>query len=236
MVVIATLSSNISAAAPAETAADEVETKCKVPKTSPSKRLAARREAFLAAAEEVFRDKGFAEATLDDIIARSRGSRQTLYALFGGKQGLFEALVNDACEKIFAGLTPEELAPRPTETALVEIGIRYLTVVTSPACLNLNRLLIAEAPRFPELAQRFWELGPARSRAFLAAFFERQIEREVLQMQDSSSGADHFLEMLSGTVRLQCLIGLRQPPTPEEIEEIARGAVLQFLHGCSLQV
>jgi hypothetical protein len=33
-------------------------------------------------------------------------------------------------------------------------------------------------------------------------------------------------------VRLQCLIGLRQPPTPQEIEVIVQGAVAQFLNGC----
>ena len=70
---------------------------------SPSKRLAARRAAFVAAAREVFHQKGFAEATLDDVIALSGGSRQTLYALFGGKQGLFEALVTETCESIFGG-------------------------------------------------------------------------------------------------------------------------------------
>src|ERR1700731_4320438 len=198
----------------------------------PSKRLAARREAFLAAAREVFEKKGFAEATLDDVIALSGGSQQTLYALFGGKQGLFEAITSDTCETIFKGLTPEQLAPRATDEVLKEVGTRYLAIVTSPSCLSLNRLVIAEAPRIPEVIQRFWKLGPGRSRAFLAEFFDRQIERGLLQMPNSLAAAEYFLEMLSGTVRLQCLIGLRQPPTPEEIEEIVQGAVAQFLNGC----
>jgi TetR/AcrR family transcriptional regulator, mexJK operon transcriptional repressor len=198
----------------------------------PSKRLAARREAFLAAARQVFEKKGFAEATLDDVVALSGGSRQTLYALFGGKQGLFEAITSDICESIFLGLTPEKLAPCATDEVLKEVGTRYLAIVTSPACLSLHRLVIAEMPRIPEIAQRFWKLGPGRSRAFLAEFFDRQIERGLLQMPDSRAGAEYFLDMLSGTVRLQCLIGLRQPPTPEEIEEIVQGAVAQFLHGC----
>jgi TetR/AcrR family transcriptional regulator, mexJK operon transcriptional repressor len=51
-------------------------------------------------------------------------------------------------------------------------------------------------------------------------------------MPDSRAGAGYFLEMLAGTVRLQCLIGLRQPPTPQEIDEIVRSAVAQFLNGC----
>ncbi len=198
----------------------------------PSKRLTARRDAFLTAARDVFQEKGYAEATLDDVIARSGGSRQTLYALFGGKQGLFEAIISDACETIFRGLTPEELAPRTPDVVLREVGGRYLAIVTGPDCLSLNRLIIAEAPRIPELARQYWKLGPGRSRAFLAEFFDLQIKRGVLHMADSLAGADHFLDMLSGTVRLQCMIGLRQAPTPAEIEQIVQRAVVQFLNGC----
>lgn len=198
----------------------------------PGKRLAARRDAFLSAAREVFQEKGYAEATLDDVIARSGGSRQTLYALFGGKQGLFEAIISDNCERIFRGLTPKQLASRAPDEVLREVGVRYLAIVISPDCLSLNRLVIAEAPRIPEFAQRFWTLGPGRSRAFLTEFFDRQIERGVLRLSDSRAAADHFLDMVSGTARLQCLIGLRQPPTHAEIEAIVEGAVNQFLLGC----
>jgi hypothetical protein len=66
----------------------------------------------------------------------------------------------------------------------------------------------------------------------LAEFFERQIKQGLLHMQDSGNGADHFLEMLSGTARLQCLIGLRPPPTQSEIDKIVQSAVAQFLNGC----
>ncbi len=200
---------------------------------APSKRRVARRAAFLAAAREVFQAKGFAEATLDDVIALSGGSRQTLYTCFGGKQGLFEALITETCETIFRGLTPETLAPRAPEQVLSEVGARYLEIATSPAVLSLHRLVIAEAPRIPDIAERFWKLGPGRSRAILADFFDRLIARGQLNMADSRKGADHFLEMLSGTLRFQCLIGLRKPPERSEIEVIVRAAVTQFLNGCA---
>jgi TetR/AcrR family transcriptional repressor of mexJK operon len=199
----------------------------------PSKRLLARREAFMAAARDVFQEKGFAETTLDDVISLSGGSRQTLYALFGGKQGLFEALIIETCETIFHGLTPEQLAPRPPHEVLQEVGVRYLEIVTSPEAISLNRLIISEAPRIPEIAERYWKLGPGRSRDFLAEFFGRQIERGQLQMPDSRKAADHFLEMLSGTIRFQCLIGVRKPPAPAEIKLIVAAAVDQFLNGCT---
>jgi TetR/AcrR family transcriptional regulator, mexJK operon transcriptional repressor len=105
----------------------------------------------------------------------------------GGKQGLFEAITSDTCETIFQGLTPEKLATRATDEVLKEVGTRYLAIVTSPTCLSLHRLVIAEAPRIPEVAQRFWKLGPGRSRAFLAEFFDRQIERGLLRMPNTES-------------------------------------------------
>jgi len=187
----------------------------------------------VAAAREVFHQKGFAEATLDDVIALSGGSRQTLYALFGGKQGLFEALVTETCESIFGGLTPEKMASQSPDLVLREVGVRYLEIVLSPAGLSLTRLVVGEAPRIPEIAETYWKCGPGRSRAYLTDFFERQIERGRLEMADCQKGADHFLEMVSGTIRLQCLIGVRKPPDRAEIEDIVQGAVSRFLNGCA---
>jgi len=196
------------------------------------RRLVARREAFLAAAKEVFQEKGFAAATLDDVIARSGGSRQTLYTLFGGKQGLFEAIVSDCCSTVFEALADEELTARPPEEVLEEVGVRFLSAVTSPKGLSLFRLVVSEAPRIPEIAPQFWALGPSRTRALLTAYFDRQVERGVLKLPDSGAAAGYFVDMLPGTVRLQCLLGLREPPTPDEIRQIVRGAVAQFLRGC----
>jgi TetR/AcrR family transcriptional repressor of mexJK operon len=197
-----------------------------------SKRLAARREAFLAAAREVFQEKGYAAATLDDVIARSGGSRQTLYAQFGGKQGLFEAMVSDRCAAIFDLLSPTQIAARPPEDVLEEVGIRFLTAVTSPKGVSLFRLVVAEAPRIPEIAQRYWASGPGRTRALLAEYFDRQVERGVLHMKDTHAAAGYFVDMLPGMLRLQCALGLREPPTLREIKQIARDAVALFLHGC----
>lgn len=199
---------------------------------APTKRLAARRAAFVAAAQEVFHQKGFAAATLDDVIAISGGSRQTLYALFGGKQGLFEALVTERCESVFGALAHEKVASNSPESVLTEVGVRYLDVILSPEGLSLTRLVISEAPRIPEMADTYWTCGPGRSRAYLADFLQHQVEHGRLEMADCQKGADHFLEMVSGTIRLQCLIGARQPPDRAEIEDIVRGAVARFLNGC----
>src|SRR3954453_9130186 len=56
-------------------------------------RLEARRRAFLEAATAVFLDKGPAPPPPSATRARPGAWPQTLYALFGGKQGLLKALV-----------------------------------------------------------------------------------------------------------------------------------------------
>jgi TetR/AcrR family transcriptional repressor of mexJK operon len=96
------------------------------PEAATRPRLVARRQAFLEAATAVFLEKGYANATLDDIIARSGGSLQTLYSLFGGKQGLFEALIAELSSEIFAPFWAETLLDRQPEEVLVDVGIRYL--------------------------------------------------------------------------------------------------------------
>jgi TetR/AcrR family transcriptional repressor of mexJK operon len=195
-------------------------------------RLAARRRAFMAAATSVFLEKGYANATLDDIIAQSGGSRQTLYSLFGGKQGLFEALIAERSSSIFKPFIAEELLDRNPDEMLVDVATRYLEAVTTPETLGIYRLIVAESSFMKELADRFWEMGPGRARAVLAGYLERQTQRGVLRVQDPEQAAHQFWGMLLGSFQMQCLLGLRDVPEPEEIKASVRTAVACFLDGC----
>lgn len=196
-------------------------------------RLEARRQAFVEAATAVFLEKGYANATLDDVIARSGGSRQTLYALFGGKQGLFEALMAERCQQIFDGWCEDEgLLDKPPEEVLLDLSIRYLEAVTTPDALGVYRLVIAEGLVMKELAERFWAAGPGRSRALLARYFAQQAERGGLRLEDPDQAAHQFLGMLMGNFQMQCLLGLRPAPDRAEIEVFVRVAVNLFLNGC----
>lgn len=195
-------------------------------------RLEARRRAFLDAATAVFLEKGYASATLDDVIARSGGSRQTLYSLFGGKQGLFEAIMQDRCGRIFGQLNAVGVLDRSTDAVLVELGCRYLETVTAPDTVGMYRLVVAESLTMKDLAERFWHMGPGRSRALLARYFEQQAERGVLRLDDPEQAAHQFWGMLLGNYQMQCVLGLREAPGPEEIASYVQAAVGRFLDGC----
>ncbi len=59
-----------------------------------------RRQAIMEAAAELFLDKGYAATSLADVVRRSGGSLQTLYELFGSKDGLFKALIESRCAQV----------------------------------------------------------------------------------------------------------------------------------------
>jgi TetR/AcrR family transcriptional regulator, mexJK operon transcriptional repressor len=195
-------------------------------------RLEARRRAFIEAATAAFLEKGYAGTTLDDIIARSGGSRQTLYALFGGKQGLFKALVAERCAMIFDLLCREDMLDRAPDEILVDLGIRFIEAVTTPDALGVYRLVVSEGIFMKELAEQFWENGPARTRALLARYFEQQVRRGTLRLADPEQAAHQFWGMLLGNFQFQCLLGLRPAPDRAETEAYVRAAVTRFLEGC----
>jgi len=194
-------------------------------------RLEARRRAFLNAAHAAFLEKGYANTTLGDIIAKSGGSRQTLYTLFGGKQGLFEAIVAELNAEIFRPLRAEGQLDRAPDDVLVEIGSRFLRTVLTPSALGVFRLVVAEGPSTRELSEQFWDVGPARTITAFETYFAEQTRRGVLQLTDPNQAARQFQGLLLGNFHMQCLLGIREIPSPEEIEAFVRAAVMRFLDG-----
>src|SRR4029079_18974506 len=69
---------------------------------------------------------------------------------------------------------------------------RQLTLVMQPRLRQLRRLVIAESSRFPELGRTFYEQGPGRTIAALAATFERLAARGLLDVADPNLAAAQF--------------------------------------------
>jgi len=194
-------------------------------------RLEKRRRAFLDAANAAFLEKGYANTTLDDIIARSGGSRQTLYALFGGKQGLFETIVSELNAEFLRPLRAEGQHERMPEAVLTDIGTHFLQAVLAPGALGLFRLVVAEGPFMPELSERCWALGPSRTIREFERYFAEQMHRGVLNLANASQAAHLFLGLLLGSFHMQCLLGVRETPSAPEIETAVKAAVKLFLDG-----
>lgn len=114
----------------------------------------ARRRQILAAALSEFSEHGFEAARLDDIARRAKVAKGTLYIYFPDKQALFEALIRSATAPLLMDLGA--LAGRADLTMhslLAELFQLFRREVLGTERKLIVRLVIAEGPRFPEIAR-----------------------------------------------------------------------------------
>lgn len=199
------------------------------------KRLPAeeRQEVLLHAAAEVFLEKGYEAANLDDIISRAGGSRRTIYTQFGGKEGLFKALVTEVATRALAPMREPADMEGNLEDALFGFADRLLSALFTPSGLDLSRLAMADGSRFPELAKVYFATGPQSAVAGLAVLLDAAKERGEISCPDTSTAASQFVGMLRDNLYLEVLFRLRPAPEQHEKEALIKSAVGIFLHGLS---
>ncbi len=190
----------------------------------------ARRQAILDIAWEIFLTGGYASASMSAIAARLGGSKGTLYNYFCSKEELFGAVIRDHCDGVqaalFDGLRP---GGGDVATTLRALGERYAEIILSDETIMLNRVVIAEAVRFPELGRSLYEAGPKRGVARLAAYLEQEMQCGRLHRADAGVAAQMLTELsLGGLYRLR-LLNLRPQPPPAEIQANVDSALKIFL-------
>lgn len=134
-----------------------------------------KRQDILDAAIEEFRLKGFSAARVDSIAQRANVSKRTLYNHFVSKQVLFDAIVEIIMTEASAVETPKYDPSSALDTQLIAALNSYVTLITDPVYLSLNRLLAAEYMRDQEMAQRIL------SRAELYVSPVSQMLKEAMQ-------------------------------------------------------
>jgi AcrR family transcriptional regulator len=191
-----------------------------------------RRASILSAATDVFLEHGYEGARLEEVIRRSGGSLATLYAQFGGKEGLFAAIIAGICQEIVGSLPqPEERMAQTPDEALFAFAKTYLEQLLAPASLALYRVVISEGARFPELGRAVFEAGPAAAAERLAAYLRWEAGRGVLVVPDPGLAARQFLEMVKGDLHVRALFGAAPAPSGPETEACIRAATRIFLDG-----
>ncbi len=126
------------------------------PTVAKSAELAAR---VLDAAAGLFLRDGFAATSIESISAKAGVSKRTLYARFPDKEAVFLAVAQRLIAAWLAGFDAAVEAAPSLDAALLAAGQRMLAVALTPSALALHRLVVAEAGRFPELAEALRDAG-----------------------------------------------------------------------------
>jgi AcrR family transcriptional regulator len=185
----------------------------------------------LDAAAQVFLENGYGGATIDLVVERAGASKATVYSFFGGKDGLFAAIVEERCERILSAFGDPEVVDSNVLSALAHIARRYMEVVLAPDAVGLYRLIIAEGVRFPELVRTFYQLGPDRTNAHLAGMLSVWRQRGLVRLDDPQLAAVQFFDSVSGDLHRRAMSGIIPRNVRAAIQRRIDNAVQVFWNG-----
>ncbi|QNA82816.1 TetR/AcrR family transcriptional regulator [Sphingomonas sp. So64.6b] len=164
-------------------------------------RTESKRRTILDAATTLFLRQGFLGTSMDEVASLASVSKQTVYKQFASKEALFvgivQSLTGHASDRVQTGMEdPADAAEMADE--LRGHADRLLTIALTPQLLQLRRLVIGEAMRFPELGKALYEGGPGRAISGLATVLERWAQRGLLTVDDPLVAATQFNWLIMG--------------------------------------
>lgn len=187
-------------------------------------------EELLGVALDTFLEHGFEQTTIDEIASRVGMSKRTVYAYHDDKDALFRAAVHRA---IAAYTVPREaveaLVSDDLEKTLTAIARLRIANLSQPVAIKLQRILAAQAYRFPELFMAAFEEGAGPTVKVLSELFARHHASGEIVVNEPLRAATAFLSLVvGGPARLIVAGNLLDYA---ELETRIRFAVGLFLRG-----
>jgi TetR/AcrR family transcriptional regulator, mexJK operon transcriptional repressor len=201
--------------------------------SEPRPRSAQKRRAILEAGTVLFLRDGYLATSMDEIASAAGVSKQTVYTQFGDKESLFCKIVADVVDEVADPMSAEIARLADTKNLALDLrrlAHRLLAQVVQPRVMQLRRLVIGEAGRFPELGGLFYERGPGRTIEGLATTFERLAAKGALVLSDPKLAAAHFNWLvMSIPVNRLMFLGDEHLPNAAEMKRYAEEGVRAFL-------
>jgi AcrR family transcriptional regulator len=188
---------------------------------------------ILAAARHEFAASGFA-ATNMESVARSAGvSTKTLYRLIPNKAALFEAMITERLDRFASVVRLRACEGGDIEAALREALLVCGELILDPEVIALQRMILSETDKFPDIAETFYHKAIIRTQATLASWLQAQHRRGLLVVEDAEQAAGFLLGMLAFQPQRAVMFGHMPAPTRKAIENRAADCANLFLQGCA---
>ena len=189
-----------------------------------------RREEILEVTLSVLSERGYRGASMLEIARRAQASKETLYAWFGDKRGLFEELVGWQAERVEAAIAPTlERDGDDPEVVLRGFALELQRLLLGDRAVVINRAAISEATSDPTLARILAVRGRGSVVPKLERYLEGQRERGHLDFEEAGTAIDALIGLAIGDQQVRRLLGALPMPGPEEMKARAERAMRGFL-------
>jgi AcrR family transcriptional regulator len=155
------------------------------PASNRAERAAERRGAIIEAAMDEFIARGFAATRLDDVAKRAGVAKGTIYLHFKDKEALFEELIRTAIVPLVSRLGAAPPSIGGSVRDMIEGFARgFIQEVATTRRGDLVRLIVAEGPRFPDVADFYYREVVSRGLAGMRALIELGVARGEIQSKN----------------------------------------------------
>jgi AcrR family transcriptional regulator len=192
------------------------------------KRAQSKVNRILTAAGVLFREHGFGSTTMDAVAIEADVSKATLYQYFTDKQDLFGAVVTAADDIHSHALIADDSA-HPLSETLARVARVVVDLLLAPDTVATYRMVVAEAARFPELANVYYEKGATRLLTRLEDVFKGAMRRGELRASNSRRAAEQFVGLIRGDLQLRALLGIEQQISARHRHAVVQAGVETFL-------
>ena len=203
----------------------------------PAGSSAAHRQVVLDAAFELLAERGYRGTTMAAVAERAGSSKETLYAWFGSKQGLFTALIRRQAEAtnraVAAALDAGDHGSDPA-TTLTAFATNLLRLLLGGRSVALNRAAITElggsaGDQEPgALAATLLAQGRHRTGPLVETYLARLAAAGQLRIDDPAEAFQLLYGLVVRDLQIRVLLG-EPPPEEAALADQARVAVDRFL-------
>jgi AcrR family transcriptional regulator len=184
------------------------------------------------AAREEFAASGYAASSMDGVARRAGISTKTLYRLIPNKAALFEGMITERIDRFASGVRLRACDGRDVEAALREALIVCGELILDGDVISLQRMILGDSEKFPEIAQTFYHRAIRRTECTLATWLDAQKKRGLIEVEDAETAAGILLGMLAFQPQRAVMFAHAPPPSREQLEQRAQTVAKIFLHGC----
>jgi AcrR family transcriptional regulator len=190
----------------------------------------ARQAAVLDAVLALMQENG-GQLTMTAVARRASCSKETLYKWFGDRDGLLTATVQWQASRVRAGrYDRQKLDASSLRESLKDFAATWLSVISSPTSIALNRVAITHAAsRQSNLGQIVLENGRFAIGARLKPVLDEGRAAGLLAFDDTEAAFRTFFGLVGRDVQIRLLLGDALKLGKAEITRDAEAATDQFL-------
>ena len=186
--------------------------------------------AILDAGWSLFLERGVEATSIEAIAGRAGVSKVTLYTHYPDRTALFKAAVLREMERIEQAQGLHVMDPAmPTEDQLIAFGQGIMSFLASKPAIDFYSAVAGELRRHEALARAFFDLGPGRTHANLAALLEAGMRRGDLVELDPDRAAEELFGLWQGFTNFQFSLGIDVVVIRDDLDQRVQRGVRLFM-------